>query len=317
MAADAVIRVVVVDDHPMVREGLRSMLSGDAIEIVGEASTGDAAVRAVEASRPDVVLLDLELPDMEGLEALRRIAALAPAPAVLVITMHEEPELVRRAVQAGAAGYVLKGVDRLELLASIRAVDSGESVLDPGLLRAVVDAGDGASAGARAAPALTPVELDLLRLVANGLTNRQIGERLRWSQATVKKYVQRVLEKLDVADRTQAAVEAVRRGLCRRVRAPRRGLAPPPVPGARTCSGCHSTSSTLPLTRSVLPTRREARRHRPQADGDPGGPPGPATRALAAPADGPQQRLGSTSAPGRPRSWPRIGDRRSHQPRAE
>jgi DNA-binding NarL/FixJ family response regulator len=209
---EPVIRVVVVDDHPMVREGLRSMLAGDGIEIVGEAASGAAAVQVVTDTGPEVVLLDLELPDMDGLEVLRQIRGTAAAPALLVVTMHEDPALMRRAMQAGAAGYVLKGVDRAELLASIRAVKNGESVLDPGLLRAVLDAG-GPDTSARAAPTLTPVELELLRLVADGLTNRQIGARLRWSQATVKKYVQRVLEKLDVADRTQAAVEAVRRGL--------------------------------------------------------------------------------------------------------
>jgi DNA-binding NarL/FixJ family response regulator len=129
---------------------------------------------------------------------------------VLVVTMHDNPALVRRAVRAGAAGYVLKGIGRAELLASVRAVRNGGSVLDPGLLRAVVDV-DGAPA--RTAAPLSLVELDLLRLVADGLTNREIGHRLRWSQATVKKYVQRILEKLDVSDRTRAAVEGVRRGL--------------------------------------------------------------------------------------------------------
>ena len=123
--------------------------------------------------------------------------------------MHDNPALVRRAVRAGAAGYVLKGIGRAELLASVRAVRNGESVLDPGLLRAVVDV-DGRRRGRRAALA---VELDLLRLVADGLADREIGQRLRWSQATVKKYVQRILEKLDVSDRTRAAVEGVRRGL--------------------------------------------------------------------------------------------------------
>ena len=205
------IRLLVVDDHPMVREGLRSMLSGAEIEIVGEAATGSAAVRAAADLSPEVVLLDLELPDMDGLAVLRQLKEMAPLLPVLVVTMHDNPALVRRAVRAGAAGYVLKGVGRAELRASVRAVRDGESVLDSGLLRAVVDA-DEAPARADAGPPLSRVELDLLRLVADGLTNREIGQRLRWSQGTVKKYVQRVLEKLDVSDRTQAAVEGVRRG---------------------------------------------------------------------------------------------------------
>ena len=193
----------------MVRDGLRSMLSGAAIEIVGEASTGSEAIRIAADLSPQVVLLDLELPDMDGLTVLRQIKEITPALPVLVVTMHDDPALVRRAVRAGAAGYVLKGIGRAELLASVRAVRNGESVLDPGLLRAVVNG----NAAARTAPPLSRVELDLLRLVADGLTNREIGQRLRWSPATVKKYVQRILEKLDVSDRTQAAVEGVRRGL--------------------------------------------------------------------------------------------------------
>jgi DNA-binding NarL/FixJ family response regulator len=209
--AEPTIRLLAVDDHPLVREGLRSMLGGEGIDIVGEAATGAEAVRLVAELSPDVVLLDVALPDMDGPTALRQIKEIAPAIPVLVVTMHDNPVLVRRAVRAGAAGYVLKGVGRGELLASIRAVRNGESVLDPGLLRAMVDVE--APAPSDVAPPLSRVELDLLRLVAEGLTNRQIGQRLRWSQATVKKYVQRILEKLDAPDRTRAAVEAVRRGL--------------------------------------------------------------------------------------------------------
>ena len=172
------IRLLVVDDHLMVREGLRSMLSGEEIEIVGEASTGGEAVRIAADLSPEVVLLDLELPDMDGLTVLRQLKEITPALPVLVVTMHDDPALVRRAVRAGAAGYVLKGIGRAELLASVRAVRNGESVLDPGLLRAVVD---GDAGPVRTAPPLSRVELDLLRLVADGLTNREIGQRLRWS----------------------------------------------------------------------------------------------------------------------------------------
>src|SRR5580765_7043363 len=139
------IRLLVVDDHLMVREGLRSMLGGEEIEIVGEASTGGEAVRIAADLSPEVVLLDLELPDMDGLTVLRQLKEIAPTLPVLVVTMHDDPALVRRAVR------------------------NGESVLDPGLLRAVVD---GDAAPARMAPPLSRVELDLLRLVADGLTNR-------------------------------------------------------------------------------------------------------------------------------------------------
>ena len=193
----------------MVREGLRGMLSDPGVEVIAEAASGAEALRLAALLRPDVVLLDLELPDIDGLAVLGRIRAQDAGLPVLVVTMHEDAGLMRRAVKAGANGYVLKGVDRRELLASVRAVRSGGSVVDPSLLRAAVDDGDGEADGA----ALSRVEVDLLRLVAGGLTNREIAAHLRWSQATVKKYVRRVLDKLGAIDRTQAAVEAVRRGL--------------------------------------------------------------------------------------------------------
>jgi DNA-binding NarL/FixJ family response regulator len=214
-ATDAPIRVLIVDDHPMVREGLRSMLGAEDIDVVGEAASGAEALRRTAARDVDVVLLDMELPDMDGLAVLRRIREMDAHLPVLVVTMHQDPALVRRAVEAGATGYVLKGVGRAELLASVRAVRGGESVFDSRLLKAALAGRDG-SAGTLEpveGDALSRIELDLLRLVAAGLTNRQISQRLRWSHATVKKYVQRILEKLDVPDRTRAAVEAVRRGL--------------------------------------------------------------------------------------------------------
>jgi len=117
------VRVLIVDDHPMVREGLRSMLEPAGVRVVGEAGTGEGALRAAAASEPEVVLLDLELPDLDGLAVLRRLKARAPDTAVLVITMHDDPALVRRAVEAGASGYVLKGVGRRELLAAVEADD--------------------------------------------------------------------------------------------------------------------------------------------------------------------------------------------------
>lgn len=212
----SVIRVLLVDDHPMVREGLRSMLSGDALEVVGDAASGTEALRGVRELAPDIVLLDVELRDVDGLAVLRQIKAVAPRTAVLMVSMHDDPRLARRAVEAGAAGYVLKGVGRRELLASVQAVCDGESVLDTTLLRSLLAEATGRAGPALAASAaesLTPPEAEVLRLIADGLTNRQISERLRWSLGNVKKYVQRILEKLEVSDGTQAAVEAVRRGL--------------------------------------------------------------------------------------------------------
>jgi len=199
-------RVLIVDDHPMVREGVRSMLEPAGVQIAGEAGTGEDALRMAAALEPDVVLLDLELPDLDGLAVLRRLKAFERPIAVLVVTMHDDPALVRRAVEGGAAGYVLKGVGRGELLSALEAVRHGGSVFDPSLLRATLSE-------PKADEALTSVEQDMLRLVAQGLTNREIGKRLHWSVGTVKKYLQRTLEKLGASDRTQAAVEAVKRGL--------------------------------------------------------------------------------------------------------
>jgi DNA-binding NarL/FixJ family response regulator len=202
------VRLLLVDDHPVVREGLRSMLAGAAIDVVGEAGTAAEAVERCSLA-PDVVLLDLGLPDLDGLSAIARLKQARAEAAVLVLTMHDDPALVRGAVQAGAAGYVLKGVSRQELLAAIHAVHEGEAVVDPALLRAVTRE---APADAANDEPLTAVERDVLGLIAAGLTNREIADRMRWSVATAKKYVQRVLVKLEVSDRTQAAVVALRRG---------------------------------------------------------------------------------------------------------
>jgi two-component system, NarL family, response regulator DevR len=204
---EARVRVVIVDDHPMVREGLRTMLDDDGIEVVGEAGTTAEALREVRRALPDVLLLDVELADGDGLATLPELKRAAPGARVLVVTMHAERALVRRAIEMGAAGYVLKGFGRRELLSAVRAVRAGESVVDPTLLREL------ASSGARdpgSGERLSPVELDVLRAIADGLTNRQIAERMRWSVATAKKYVQRVLENMAVTDRTQAAVAALR-----------------------------------------------------------------------------------------------------------
>jgi DNA-binding NarL/FixJ family response regulator len=209
-------RVFVIDDHPVVREGFRSMLTDEGIEIVGEAATGAEAIGRITTVGVDLILLDLKLPDIDGVALLRRLKEIIPAAPVLVISIHDDPPLVRRAVEAGAAGYALKGIGRRELVGAIHAVCDGEAVLDPGLLRAIVGGSSGVSSGNAddtGRTALTRVEVDLLRLMAEGMTNAQISERMRWSLATTKRYVQSVLEKLDVSDRTQAAVTAVRLGL--------------------------------------------------------------------------------------------------------
>jgi DNA-binding NarL/FixJ family response regulator len=204
------VRVLVVDDHPIVREGLASMFGGTDIEIIAEAGSGADAIREAAARTPEVVLLDMKLPDLDGLAVLEGIRRAAPSAQILVVSMLDDAALVRRALDAGARGWLLKGVSRRDLLAALRAVRDGAVVVDPALARSTPTP---TLAARQALEALTPLERDVLRLIVEGLTNRQIGERMRWSLGTAKKYVQRVLERLDVADRTQAAVEGIRRGL--------------------------------------------------------------------------------------------------------
>jgi DNA-binding NarL/FixJ family response regulator len=203
------VRVLVVDDHPMVREGLRSMLDDGTVEVVSAVGTGAEAIRLADGAEVDVILLDLELPDVDGLTVLTRVRQLAPRARVLVVTMHDEPLLVRRAMAAGAAGYLLKGVGRGQLLAAVHAAHRGEAPPGPALSRG--PAPPYLSPAPRPpADTLTRVEREVLQLIADGLTNRQISQRLHWSVGTTKKYVQRILGKLAVADRTQAAAVAVR-----------------------------------------------------------------------------------------------------------
>jgi DNA-binding NarL/FixJ family response regulator len=192
------------------------MLGVPEIEVVGEAATAAEALGAAGALAPDVVMLDIQLADDDGLAVLRRLKAATPRASVLMVTMHANAEFVREAVRSGAAGYVLKGITRRELIAAVHAVREGESVLDPAVLKDILERppGSGARPAAEAdLEPLTRLETEVLRLLSEGLTNREIGERMRWSLGTAKKYVQRVLEKLQVSDRTQAAVEAVRRRL--------------------------------------------------------------------------------------------------------
>lgn len=199
MIADAPLRVVVVDDHPVVRAGLRSMLTCDGIALVGEAASGQDALRLAREQNPDVVLLDMQLPDIAGVDVLREIKRMATHIAVLVLSMHDDPALVRRAMEAGAAGYVLKGVTRRDLLGKLRAVGG------------VAGATDASPAGEPSE--FTRIERRVLALMAAGRTNGEVGEEMRWSIATTKRYVQRIMEKLEATDRTQAVASALRQGL--------------------------------------------------------------------------------------------------------
>ncbi|MCW6005524.1 response regulator transcription factor [Micromonospora sp. CPCC 205371] len=201
--------MLVVDDHPVVRQGLRTFLDvQDGIQVVGEASDGATCVSQVERLRPDVVLLDLRMPGVDGTEALRRVRALPDPPKVLVVTSFTEPSAVLPAVRAGAAGYVYKDVDPSALAAAIRAVHAGHVLLHPDVVR-LLAAGDAPTRE----PALTAREREVLAEVARGRSNREIARSLSLSEKTVKTHVSAILGKLDVQDRTQAALYAVRAGL--------------------------------------------------------------------------------------------------------
>jgi DNA-binding NarL/FixJ family response regulator len=211
--ADAPIRVFVADDHPVVRQGLRTFLdSRDGIEVVGEAGDGEAAVAAVERLRPDVVLMDLVMPGLGGVAAIRRIRERVPGTRVIVLTSFASDDQVIPAVHAGAAGYLLKDVEPTGLEAAIRLVHDGEALLDPQVAGRVMQE------VARPSPntdvtSLTPREREVLQLLARGLSNRELANALVVSEKTVKTHVSRILMKLGVHDRTQAALLAVREGL--------------------------------------------------------------------------------------------------------
>jgi two-component system, NarL family, response regulator LiaR len=211
-----VIRVLIADDHAVVRQGLRTFLDlQDDIEVVGEAADGEEAIAAARSASPDVVLLDLVMPVLDGIGALPRLREAAPAARVIVLTSFGEDERLFTALRAGAAGYLLKDSEPPELVKAIRTANAGQSPLSPAVAARVVE--EIAHGGSRAAAAdeLTPRELEVLRLIARGRSNKRIALELGVAEKTVKTHVSHVLAKLGLSDRTQAALYAVREGLVR------------------------------------------------------------------------------------------------------
>lgn len=202
------IRVLVVDDHPVVRAGLTGLLDGEEdLEVVGEAGDGEAGVaRAVEL-RPDVVLMDLRMPGLDGAAATARLLTTEPQVRVVVLTTYETDADILRAVEAGASGYLLKDTPREELVAGIRAAARGETVLAPSVARRLV------AQVRRADERLTPREVQVLEQVARGLSNAQVGAALFIGEATVKTHLLRIFAKLGVDDRTRAVTVAIERGI--------------------------------------------------------------------------------------------------------
>jgi DNA-binding NarL/FixJ family response regulator len=207
--SDVPIRVLVVDDHPVVREGIAALLARqDDMEVVGEASDGTEAVTRFRELAPDVTLMDLQMSGMGGVEAIERIRQLSPSARILVLTTYPGDAHVVRAVRAGAAGYLLKNCIRKELLEAIRSVHAGRRVMSP-------DIAHDLAMHALDEP-LTPRELTILRLVAEGHPNKQIGHRLDLSTDTIKAHLKSIFAKLGVDDRTQAVTVAARRGFIER-----------------------------------------------------------------------------------------------------
>jgi DNA-binding NarL/FixJ family response regulator len=210
------IRVLIADDHPLFRGGLRSLLeSVDDLEVCGEATTGEEAVELARSASPDVVVMDLNMPDLGGIEATRRIVETADDVHVLVMTMHEDDEAVFAALRAGAHGYVLKGALQDETLRAIRAVANGEAILGPTIaarLQRYLTSPPTADP-TDAFPQLTERELDVLELLARRRTNAEIAATLFLSQKTVRNYVSGILAKLKVADRAEARLVARAAGI--------------------------------------------------------------------------------------------------------
>lgn len=203
----AATRILIVDDHQLAREGLKAVLAGPDIEIVEMVASGEEAVEQVRRHQPDIVLMDIRLgAGIDGLEATRQIVALGLGTRVLMLTLHEMPAYVREALAAGAAGYILKDAAIAELKAAIAQVRAGQSAVSLELVNAAMRAAPLPGREADLSRMLTGRERDVVALVAEGLTNKEIGRRLEISPATVKVHVERIIGKLGVADRTQAAV---------------------------------------------------------------------------------------------------------------
>jgi DNA-binding NarL/FixJ family response regulator len=217
--SDRPVRVLLVDDDDLMRAGLRSVLSSDeTIEVVGEAGDGRGVVKLIREVRPDLVLMDIRMPHLDGISATREVLAAEPGARVVVLTTFEEDDYIFEALSAGASGFLLKRTKPEELIAAIHTVADGDSLLSPSVTRRVIDRmvtqPMAALSGARL-EALTPREREVLELVGRGLSNREIAESFVIEESTVKTHVKRILMKLGLRDRVQAVIFAYETGLIR------------------------------------------------------------------------------------------------------
>jgi len=220
MTKPGTIRVLIADDHSLFRQGIRRLLeaAGD-LEVVGEAATGEEAIRMVEELAPDVVLLDVSMPGLSGIDAAGVIKTTSPRTRVIIVTVHTDEEFLFEAIKAGAMGYLLKDSTPEELLRAVRVVHHGEALLAPAMAAKVVKEFARTTETKDLAPVLTPLtqrEVEILHHVAAGLANKEIAHRLGISERTVKNHLSNIMEKLQVNSRTQAAIYALRSGLVRK-----------------------------------------------------------------------------------------------------
>ena len=209
------LRILLADDHPLFRDGLKALLASVAdAEVVGEAATGTEVIARALELQPDVVVMDLHMPELNGIEATRRVVESSPHVGVLVLTMVEDDDAVFAAMRAGARGYLLKGSNQAEIVHAIRAVGSGEAVFGPPIARRLIEYFSSSPSGPpQAFPQLTQREREVLDLIAQGESNAAIAQRLVLSQKTVRNHVSNIFTKLRVADRAQAIVKAREAGM--------------------------------------------------------------------------------------------------------
>jgi len=209
------LKILVVDDHELVRVGLRAIIELESdLRVVGEAKTGEEAVQRAKTLRPNVVLMDIRMPGLSGIEACRQVRALLPDTKVLMLTTFKDDEAVLSSIMAGASGFVLKDIDRVQLVNAVRAVEKGESLLDPAVTKKVLDRLTGMMDGSKKEKGpLSEREKEVLGYLARGYTNKEIAEKLFLSDRTVRNHVSHILQKLNLSRRAEAAAYAARRGI--------------------------------------------------------------------------------------------------------
>ena len=210
------IKIIIADDHPVVREGLSAMLAREEdILVVAEAKDGHEAVKLASEHSPDIVLMDLRMPEMDGVEAIRHLKEQNPEIQVIILTTYDDDEDIFRGIEAGARAYLLKDAPREELFKAIRAVSRGESLIDPSITGRVLDRLTKLSQQVQTPEILSDRELEVLTLIARGTSNKEIADTLTISESTVKTHIQSIFHKLEVNDRTEAVTEALKRGIIR------------------------------------------------------------------------------------------------------